>query len=102
MLNVYYKFLSRLIVNVTVLLYYYVIVLLYRYYVFVLDLFHILWCQPVPDLWNVYKFNLIKFNDNDHIGQNMECDMIWIHFKRNSFLIVVQKEVLLLNINAVV
>jgi hypothetical protein len=56
---VYYKFLSHLIVNVTVLLYYCCIVLLYRYYV--LDLFHILWCQPVLDLWNVNKFNSIQF-----------------------------------------
>jgi hypothetical protein len=29
----------------------------------VLDLFHILWCQPVLDLWNVNKFNSIQFCD---------------------------------------
>jgi hypothetical protein len=48
-IDVYYKLLSHFIVNVTVLLYGY----------YVLDLFHILWCQPVLDLRNVNNFNSI-------------------------------------------
>jgi hypothetical protein len=36
--------------------------LLYRNYVFVLDLFPILWCQSVFGLRNANKFNSVQFN----------------------------------------
>jgi hypothetical protein len=48
--------LSHLIVDVTRLLYYYCTDTYY-----VLDLFHILWCQPVLDLQNINKFNSIQY-----------------------------------------
>jgi hypothetical protein len=35
--------------------------------IFVLDLFHILWCLPVLDLRNVNKFNSIQFNSSPNM-----------------------------------